>query len=112
MKRVLVLINLTAKRTDPEWAKVGQAALAKAQAHLDQMTPMFTSKAGFGFVGITNKDSKTLLTTLDKELALKSGDNISVMELAENIISTHRGLMEWQSATVTVSVLAGLARQK
>lgn len=112
MKRVLVLINLTAKRTESEWANVGKAVLPKVQAHLDQMAPMFMSKAGFGFVGITNNDCKALLTTLDKELALKSGDNISVMELAENIISTHRGLTEWQNATVTVSVLAGLARQK
>lgn len=112
MKRVLVLINLTAKRTEPEWVAVGKLAVAKMQAHLDQMAPVFTSKAAFGFVGVTDMDCKTLLITLDKELGLRSGDNISVLELAENIISSHRGLMEWQNSTVTVSVLAGLARQK
>lgn len=110
MKRVLVLINLAAKRTDAELISIGRTTLSAMQAQLDQMATVFTSISAFGFVGISNKDCKELLTTLDKQLGLRSGDNISVLELAENVISTHRGLMEWQSATVMVSALSQLAR--
>jgi hypothetical protein len=112
MKRVLVLINLAAKRSPEELAATARSVLSAMQTNLDQMETIFTSTVAFGFVGVTSKDFSELHKTLNKGTNLRSGDNISVMELGILVISTHPGLHSWNGATQMISVLAESSRQR
>lgn len=112
MKRVLILIHFANKLTRDNLAMTGAKVAPCVTANLDECAGIFSSDIAFGFVGVTQKDISDLLKTLIKAIGLKTGDNISVIELTENIISTHPGLMQWNGATQMVSVLSGLARQR
>ena len=112
MKRVLVLIHFASKLTRDNMAAAGLKAATCTKARLDNFAGVFSSDIAFGFAGVTAMDTSDLLKALWKDIGLNTGDNISVLELTENIISTHQGLMEWQSATGFVAALAKSARQK
>ena len=112
MKRVLILIHFASKLTRDNLAIMGKKVAPCVMANLDEGAGIFSSDIAFGFTGITSKDLSELHKTLVKGIGLKVGDNLSILELAECIISTHPGLMQWNNSTQMVSVLAGLAKQK
>ena len=112
MKRVLILIHFAAKLTRDNMGPMGLKAASCVQANVENFAGIFSSDIAFGFAGVTNQDTSELLKTLFKAIGLKPGDNVSVVELAENISSTHPGLMEWQGATGFVASLARLARER
>ncbi len=112
MKRVLVLIHFANKLTRDNMGPMGLKAATCAKARLDNFAGVFSSDIAFGFAGVTALPTDDLLKLLVKDIGLKTGDNISVLELTEDIISTHQGLMEWQGATSFVAGLGRLARQK
>lgn len=111
MKRVLVLIHFANKLTREAMAPMGVKAAAAIKARLQRCAGVFSSDIAFGFVGVATGDTGDLLKALVKDICLKTGDNISVMELTTDIISTHPGLMEWQGSTVMVSAGRTPARQ-
>lgn len=100
MKRVLVLIHFTAKREGAAFLQIGKTAIAAVQSNLTDSAAFLNSNICFGFVGFTPLEVSDLHKVLAKAIAPKIGDNISVLELDDNIISTHPGLMEWQATTV------------
>lgn len=112
MKRVLILIHFASKLTRENMGPMGIKAASCVKAQLDDFAGVFSSDIAFGFVGVTTADTSDLIKALIKDIGLKTGDNISVMELTENIISTHPGLMEWQAATSFVAALGRSARQR
>lgn len=111
MKRVLVLIHFANKLTRENMAPMGLKAANCVKARLDNFAGVFSSDIAFGFVGVTSQSTDELLKALVKDIGLKSGDNISVLEMTENIISTQASLMEWQAATSFVAGLGRLARE-
>lgn len=112
MKRVLVLIHFASKLTRENLGPMGLKAASCAKARLENFAGVFSSDIAFGFAGVTTMDTGDLLKALWKDIGLKTGDNISVLELTENIISTHQGLMEWQMATSFVAALGRSTREK
>lgn len=112
MKRVLILIHFANKLTRENMGSMGVKAASSVKARLEHFAGIFSSDIAFGFVGVTSSDNSDLLKALVKDIGLKTGDNISVLELTENVISTHQGLVEWQGATGFVAALGRLAREK
>lgn len=112
MKRVLVLIHFANKLTRENMGPMGLKAASCTKARLDNFAGVFSSDIAFGFAGVTALGTGELLKALIKEIGLKTNDNISVLELTEDIISTHQSLMEWQAATSYVSALSRLAQEK
>jgi hypothetical protein len=112
MKRVLILIHFASKLTRDNMAATGLKVVPAVRASVDNFEAVFSSEIAFGFVGVTSKSCDTLLKELVRAIGLKNGDNISVVEAAEVIVSTHPGLAQWQTATQMVSVLARSDRPK
>lgn len=112
MKRVLVLIHFASKLSRENMATVGVRVAPIVRDNLGNFAGVFSSDIAFGCVGTTDKGIDELVKTLIQALSLKSGDNVSVLELGMSIISTHRSLMEWQGQTDFVAYLSESAKQK
>ena len=102
-KRVLVLVHFAAKRDGAGFVNIGKAPVAAIQQELMEPTAFLNSNICFGFAGVSRLDVGELHKALSKAIGPRVGDNVSVLELDDNIISTHPGLMEWQAKTVRLS---------
>jgi hypothetical protein len=106
MKRYLVLIHLAAKFEKLELVERSTALLQAMKFNLDDMAPVLTAEKGFAFVGTSNEaDASALWKKIVVSTKLARQDNISVIELGRDIVTTHPGLSQWQSET---RFLAGL----
>lgn len=79
---------------------------------LDDAECAFTSDKGFAMACTSNKTAAALWQSLGEACKLVAQDNITVMELGLNVISSHRGVREWASKTMMIAGLEELRQQK
>ncbi len=104
MHRYLVLIHFASKWTRDDIATIGPKVIAAVRGALDDSETVLTTPQAIGVCGVSSKSARELWTAL--QLPLFRQDNVSVVTLGEDVVTTHPGFSEWDSRTRWLSRMA------
>jgi len=91
--KYLVLVHLASKITRNDLPAIASAVLQAIKSNLDDVEAVLTSEAAIAMTGLSGSDRDSIFRNI--AAGLRSGDNLSVMELTGSITTSHPGLHAW-----------------
>ncbi|WP_167735679.1 MULTISPECIES: hypothetical protein [unclassified Herbaspirillum] len=93
--KYLVLVHLASKITRNDLPAIATAVLQAIKSNLDDVEAVLTSEAAIAMTGLSSAGSDSIFRAIGS--ALRSGDNLSVLELGDDIVTSHPGLATWRN---------------
>jgi len=92
--KYLVLVHLASKITRNDLHAIATTVLQAIKSNLDDVEAVLTSEAAIAMTGMSGNGSDSIFRGIRS--ALRSGDNLSVLELGDDIATSHPGLGAWR----------------
>lgn len=95
-ERYLVLVHFASRLTRDNLTSIATCVVKAVRENLENTEAVMTSDTAVAMIGNSAADPKSLFREIGT--CMRSGDNLSILSIGDNVITSHPGLANWRNA--------------